>query len=151
MKTSPETHAKPARVARLRYLTARAVVCLFLLGYAGGSCETEAQYPATRSVGSKGNDSPARETGNQALQPPPGDETTSDLSPTIYETNFKSNTVQAFSSAGANLGVFCNVVNPTGLVFDQSGNLFVSSDDSAGYSIQKFAPDGSSSVFAPVV
>jgi hypothetical protein len=40
------------------------------------------------------------------------------------------------------------LVNPTGLVFDNAGNLYVSSDDPAGYSIKKITPDGSVSIFA---
>jgi sugar lactone lactonase YvrE len=95
-----------------------------------------------------GNALLATETENQGLQSPISDESTSDPSSIIYETNFKSNTVQMFSPTGASLGVFCQVVSATGLAFDQAGNLFVASDDLAGYSIQKFAPDGSSSVFA---
>ena len=90
----------------------------------------------------------ASETEKQGLQLAISGESTSDPSSIIYDTNFKSNTVQMFSSTGSSLGVFCEVVNPTGLTFDQAGNLFVASDDPAGYSIQKFAPNGSGSVFA---
>lgn len=68
-------------------------------------------------------------------------------SPAIYETNFKSNTVQAFSLTGTNLGIFGTVMKATGLAFDQAGNLFVASDDVPGYAILKFSPDGTSSVF----
>jgi sugar lactone lactonase YvrE len=148
VKTSPKAEAHSSPFTRSRYLASRAIVCLFLLGYAGGSYEIEAQYPATHLVSSLQNNSSPWQTNSKLFQPLPKGESSSDPSPIIYETNFKSNTVQAFSSAGASLGVFCNVVNPTGLAFDKAGNLFVSSDDAVGYSIQKFAPDGSGSVFA---
>ena len=71
-----------------------------------------------------------------------------DESTVIYESNYLAHTVHAFSSTGTDLGVFCSVANPTGLAFDQAGNLFVASDAVGGYSILKFAPDGSSTVFA---
>jgi sugar lactone lactonase YvrE len=67
---------------------------------------------------------------------------------TIYETNWRSSTVEAFSLRGFDRGTFATPANPTGLVFDDSGNLYVSSDNPAGYSIQKFAPDGTGSIFA---
>ena len=67
---------------------------------------------------------------------------------TFYETNYLGNTVEEFSSRGVDLGVFAMPVFPTGLAFDRAGNLYVSSDDPAGYSIQKIAPDGSVSIFA---
>jgi sugar lactone lactonase YvrE len=66
----------------------------------------------------------------------------------IYESNFLSNTIQIFSLRGSYRGVFVRPANPTGLVFDDAGNLYVSSDNSAAYSIQKFAPDGTGSIFA---
>src|SRR5437762_185126 len=49
-----------------------------------------------------------------------GDHTSSE-SRTIYETNWLSNTIQAFTLSGSYLGVFARVPNPTGLVFDNSG------------------------------
>jgi sugar lactone lactonase YvrE len=67
---------------------------------------------------------------------------------TIYETNFSSDTIQVFTWRGAYLGVFARPAQPTGLVFDDSGNLYVSSDNASGYSILKFAPDGTGSIFA---
>ena len=67
---------------------------------------------------------------------------------TLYETNYLSNTVDRFSLRGSDLGVFKTITFPTGLAFDRSGNLFVSSDDPAGYSVEKFATDGTVSVFA---
>jgi sugar lactone lactonase YvrE len=67
---------------------------------------------------------------------------------TIYLTNFRSDTIEVFSLTGSNLGVFAMPVKPTGLAFDNAGNLYVASDDPAGYSIQKFAPDGTGSIFA---
>jgi len=69
-------------------------------------------------------------------------------SDTIYETNFQSGTIEVFSLTGSDLGVFAMPVRPTGLVFDNAGNLYVSSDDRAGYSIEKITPDGTVSVFA---
>ena len=67
---------------------------------------------------------------------------------TIYETNFSSNTIQVFTLRGSYLGVFARPPQPTGLVFDDAGNLYVSSDIAPGYSILKFAPDGTGSIFA---
>jgi DNA-binding beta-propeller fold protein YncE len=67
---------------------------------------------------------------------------------TIYQTNYLSNTVEIFSLRGFDRGTFAMPANPTGLVFDDAGNLYVSSDNRAAYSIQKFAPDGTGSVFA---
>ena len=67
---------------------------------------------------------------------------------TLYETNYGSNTVEVFSLRGADLGVLGTPTYPTGLAFDKSGNLYVSSDDPTAYSIQKFTPDGSVSIFA---
>jgi hypothetical protein len=68
----------------------------------------------------------------------------------IYEANYQSNTIEVFSLAGSDLGTFATPVKPTGLVFDNAGNLYVSSDDIPDrlYSLLKFAPDGSFSVFA---
>jgi DNA-binding beta-propeller fold protein YncE len=66
----------------------------------------------------------------------------------IYQTNYLSDTVEVFSLRGRDFGVFAMPVQPTGLVFDDAGNLYVSSDIAPGYSILKFAPDGTGSVFA---
>ena len=41
--------------------------------------------------------------------------------PAFFVANFKSNTVQAISFTGANLGVFGMLANPTGLAFDKAG------------------------------
>jgi len=71
-----------------------------------------------------------------------------DTGDTIYETNYRSNTIGLFSLAGPDLGIFGTPSYPTGLVFDSSGNLYVSSDDPAAYAILKYTPDGSVSVFA---
>jgi streptogramin lyase len=70
-----------------------------------------------------------------------------EASSVIYLTCFKSGTVEKFSSDGLPLGVFCNVADATGLAFDKDGNLFVSSDEAPGYSIQKITPDGAVSTF----
>ena len=69
---------------------------------------------------------------------------------TIYVSNYRSNTIEVFSLTGSFLGVFGMPTNPTGLVFDIAGNLYVSSDDipNGVHSVLKFAPDGSFSVFA---
>ncbi len=66
----------------------------------------------------------------------------------IYETNYQANTVEVYSGRGRDLGVLAMPAFPTGLAFDGAGNLYVSSDDPAEYSIQKIAPDGTVSVFA---
>jgi sugar lactone lactonase YvrE len=67
---------------------------------------------------------------------------------TIYETNYQTGTVQAYSARGRNLGLVAPISFATGLAFDKTGNLYVSSDDPANYSIQKIAPDGTVTVFA---
>jgi sugar lactone lactonase YvrE len=67
---------------------------------------------------------------------------------TIYQTNYRSDTVEVFTLRGSDLGVFATPAKPTGLVFDDAGNLYVSSDNPPEDSILKFAPDGTGSVFA---
>src|SRR5206468_5244504 len=67
---------------------------------------------------------------------------------TIYQTNYRSDTVEVFSLSGFDRGTFATPVKPTGLVFDDAGNLYVSSNNPAGDSILKFAPDGSVIIFA---
>ena len=66
----------------------------------------------------------------------------------IYETNYRSDTIEIFSLAGEHLGGFDIPQKPAGLAFDNAGNLYVASDERNNYSIVKFAPDGSESVFA---
>lgn len=67
---------------------------------------------------------------------------------TIYESNFKANTVQAFTLSGTSLGIFSTLASPTGVAVDGAGNIYVSSDTASGYSIQKYLPDGTNSLFA---
>jgi sugar lactone lactonase YvrE len=67
---------------------------------------------------------------------------------TLYETNYQTGTVQAYSSRGRNLGVVAPISFATGLAFDKTGNLYVSSDDPADYSIKKIALDGTVTEFA---
>jgi hypothetical protein len=76
-------------------------------------------------------------TGNQIL-----------LMTKIYETNYQSGTVEIYSLRGSDLGTFVRVPHPTGLVFDGVGNLYVSSDKAPNYTIQKFTPDGTGTIFA---
>ena len=88
-------------------------------------------------------------TGNPAAVT--ADVNTPDILPrsgTIYETNWFSSTIQAFTLRGAYLGVFAMPANPTGLVFDDAGNLYVSSDTATGPSILKFMPGGRVITFA---
>jgi sugar lactone lactonase YvrE len=66
----------------------------------------------------------------------------------IYETNYQGNTVDTYSLRGSHLGVFAMPIHPTGLVFDNAGNLYVASNAPAADSIEKFAPDGTVSIFA---
>jgi len=66
----------------------------------------------------------------------------------IFETNYRSNTLEVYSLTGSDLGVLATPSYPTGLAFDTAGNLFVSSDDPAANAIEKITPDGSISVFA---
>jgi len=67
----------------------------------------------------------------------------------LYETTFRKDNVEIFSSNGVFLGLVGKISRPTGLAFDVAGNLFVSSDDrTAGYSIKKVsAVDGTISTF----
>lgn len=67
---------------------------------------------------------------------------------TIYETNYQTSRVELYSPRGKDLGVAGRLNFPTGLAFDTVGNLYVSSDDPANYSIQKIAPNGTVTVFA---
>ena len=66
----------------------------------------------------------------------------------IYVTCFQDDVVQIFSLRGSNLGVFANLPGPTGLVFDDVGNLFVAGGRRPNYAIQKYLPDGTGSIFA---
>jgi DNA-binding beta-propeller fold protein YncE len=66
----------------------------------------------------------------------------------IYETNYQGNSVDIYSLTGQHLGVFALSFKPTGLAFDNAGNLYVASNDPAGNSIEKFEPDGTGSIFA---
>jgi hypothetical protein len=62
-----------------------------------------------------------------------------------------SNTIEKFSPAGVDLGVFAsNGVNfPMGLAFDSNGNLYAA--NFAGSTVEKFTPDGVGSVFANII
>ena len=67
----------------------------------------------------------------------------------LYETTFRKDNVEIFSSHGVFLGLVGKISRATGLAFDAWGNLFVCSDDSTtGYSIKKVsAVDGTISTF----
>ncbi len=67
---------------------------------------------------------------------------------TLYETNFKANSVQAFTLDGASLGFFGSPVSPTGIAVDSTGNIYVANDKASGYVIQKYTRDGQASIFA---
>ncbi len=68
--------------------------------------------------------------------------------PAYFESNFKSGDVRDISLIGVGLGTFCTLTKPTGIAFDKAGNLFVARDESGNYAILKYAPDGTSRVFA---
>ena len=53
--------------------------------------------------------------------------------------NNGGSTIQKFSPNGTDLGVFANVIRPTGLAFDAAGNLYVAN---FGTTIQRFSPNG---------
>lgn len=72
----------------------------------------------------------------------------STATPAIYVSNYRDNTIQAFSLDGSNLGIFATLPRPTGLAFDTTGNLFVSRDKSSPYLIKEYAPNGAGSIFA---
>ena len=133
MKSSPRISRFLHQLAGRRFLILQALAILILLGQAGRGDNRREQASDFSSV-----------TGEHSLSP----DSPADSPPIIYLTNFKSNSVQMFSTTGTNLGVFAKVNAATGLVFDQSGNLYVSSDVGNAYSIRKFAPDGSSTFFA---
>ncbi len=57
----------------------------------------------------------------------------------LYAANFVGNTVEKFAPNGTDLGVFANVISPTGLAFDAAGNLYVAN---FGSTIERFAPNG---------
>jgi sugar lactone lactonase YvrE len=65
-----------------------------------------------------------------------------DASGNLYVSNALGNTVQKFTLAGVNLGVFAseNLNNPQQLVFDGSGNLYV--PNYFGASVQKYSAAG---------
>jgi sugar lactone lactonase YvrE len=65
-----------------------------------------------------------------------------DASGNLYVSNALGNTVQKFTLAGVNLGVFAskNLNNPQQLVFDGSGNLYV--PNYFGDSVQKYSAAG---------
>ena len=117
------------------------VICL------SGSWEAAAQLGNQPLVGTGGTRSIAQ-TGRRSLSSPAAGRSILDASSVIYLTCFKNGTVQKYSSDGMPLGAFCNVADATGLAFDKDGNLFVSSDEAPGYSIQKITPNGGVSTFA---
>ncbi|MEO5717265.1 MAG: immunoglobulin domain-containing protein [Chthoniobacterales bacterium] len=114
-------------------IVASALAVIFLFSSAGGN---RAAQPATSDFSA-----PLAQENSTTEAP-------ADSASIIYLTNFKSSTVQKFTTTGGNLGVFYTTVNPTGVAFDSVGNLFVSSDDPTGYSIRKVAPNGTSTVFS---
>ena len=67
---------------------------------------------------------------------------------TLYETNYKGETVQAFGIDGTSLGFFGSPQDPTGIAVDSAGNVYVANDKPGGYVIQKYTLDGTSSIFA---
>ena len=71
------------------------------------------------------------------------------LADIIYVANYGNNTIRKFDSAsGADLGLFAStgLNQPTGLAFDNAGNLFVS--NYGNNRIMKYTPGGIGSIFA---
>jgi hypothetical protein len=62
-----------------------------------------------------------------------------DRSGNLYAANFVGGTIEKFSPNGTDLGVFANIIGPTGLAFDAAGNLYVAN---FGSRVDRFAPDG---------
>lgn len=59
----------------------------------------------------------------------------------LYVSNYGDNTIHKFSSTGADLGVFATGVNgPTGMAFDGSGNLYVTSFNAS--TVLELSPTG---------
>lgn len=131
--TAPSRNALTASLLRRSFL-------LVLLGF---GC---ALWPTARAVNppADGAYPGIRAAGDEAAQDP----TPTPTPVAIYETNFKANNVQAFTLTGTGLGVFATPLQPTGIVMDGTGNVYVSSDKPGGYAIDKYLPDGSFSVFA---
>ena len=67
---------------------------------------------------------------------------TFDANGNLYVANVIGfNSVEKFSSTGADLGAFATgIIHPYGLTFDATGNLYVTS--SASGTIEKFSPTG---------
>lgn len=75
--------------------------------------------------------------------------TTTQAAAVVYVSNFNNNTIERFDSLGNDLGAFASaggLQQPTGLAFDSGGNLYVANQ--GANTIIKFAPNGSSSLFA---
>jgi DNA-binding beta-propeller fold protein YncE len=66
----------------------------------------------------------------------------------IFESSYRNDTVEIFTSRGVFAGLLAKLAQPTGMAFDAAGNLFVASNQRPNFSITKFATDGSQSIFA---
>ncbi len=80
-------------------------------------------------------------------QPPPGGNAAEGLAVdnagNLYAAMFALDTIEKFSPTGVDLGVFAaRLGSPAGLVFDTSGNLWVSDFLASTGVIEKFTPNG---------
>ncbi len=67
---------------------------------------------------------------------------------TIYVTNYRQGTIGTFSCGGLNRGVLARLNYPVGIAYDVNNNLYVSSDDPAGYKVMKYAvSDGATTTY----
>lgn len=66
----------------------------------------------------------------------------------IYESSYRNDTVEIFTSRGVFQGLLAKLAQPTGMAFDAAGNLFIASNQRPFFSITKFGTDGSHSTFA---
>src|SRR5437764_281405 len=67
----------------------------------------------------------------------------------LYVSDFNGHAIDKFASDGT-LSVFTTSanLNPTGMAFDSTGNLFVTNIDTSQLSIRKYTPAGVGSFFA---
>jgi sugar lactone lactonase YvrE len=66
----------------------------------------------------------------------------------VYETSYRNDTVEIFTSRGLFKVLLAKLAQPTGMAFDAAGNLYVASNQRPSFSITKFWTDGSHSTFA---
>jgi DNA-binding beta-propeller fold protein YncE len=61
---------------------------------------------------------------------------------------YNAGVIYEYASNGTRSAFATGLDSPIGLAFDSSGNLYVANSGGSGGSIEKFAPNGSSTIFA---